>query len=221
MGGRRVKSGPRKGQWQRYRKPARKQQRRRARYPAEYLAVPFAAAWLGGRWMVRKARRKPPPPPKQLPVRRPVRAPAAKTATAPVPAAKPAPPQPQKKVRLHDFQRGPTIMNHISAASEGIAQHIGSWEPENAKDLDGFLAALPELFDTLGGSLRSVAGRLDGLPIHRSVIERLHDIAATIGGMSDFSGEAHATHRAQHEKELERIENPRPQEEFWDVSRQD
>ena len=110
-------------------------------------------------------------------------------------------------------------MNHIDAAAEATTQHIGSWEPENASDLDLFLSGLPGYFDAVAGAFRTVAARLaDGYPVHPGVPERLHEIASTIAGMADFSGEAHATHRAQHERELERLENPRRNEKFWDVT---
>ena len=38
------------------------------------------------------------------------------------------------------------------------------------------------------------------------------------GNEATFSGEAHAIHRTAHADELERIENPRPNERLWDVS---
>ncbi|MGH3304892.1 MAG: hypothetical protein ACRDOK_25135, partial [Streptosporangiaceae bacterium] len=96
--------------------------------------------------------------------------------------------------------------------------HIGAFEPENAHDLDTFLAGLPEFFSSAGQAFRQVAQRLsDGYPVDPSIPDRLNDIGSTIAGMADFSGEAHAAHRARHEHELERIEQPRTNEAFWDV----
>jgi hypothetical protein len=46
----------------------------------------------------------------------------------------------------------------------------------------------------------------------------LAEIAATVAGMGDFAAEAHAIHRMAHAAEMERIENPRPHEELWDVA---
>ncbi|HTV99801.1 MAG TPA: hypothetical protein VMF87_05840, partial [Streptosporangiaceae bacterium] len=106
-------------------------------------------------------------------------------------------------------------MNRIDAASEAVQQHVGQFEPENANDLDSFLARLPDFFATVGSAFRSVAARLsDSYPVDASIPDRLNDIGATIAGMADFSGEAHAAHRARHEKEIERLENPRPNEKF-------
>jgi hypothetical protein len=111
------------------------------------------------------------------------------------------------------------VGNHIDAAAEAIEQHIGSWEPENAFDLDLFLSGLPRLFDSVSGSIGHVASRLgEEFPVHPAVTERLHEIAATVAGMSEFAADAHAIHRVVHEKEIERIEEPRPGEQIWDVT---
>lgn len=112
-------------------------------------------------------------------------------------------------------------MNQIEAAAEAVQQHIGGFEPENAADLERFLSELPGYFDSVANAFRNVADTLsDRYPVEAVVTERLREIGATIGGMSEFSGEAHAAHRAVHEKELARIENPRPGESLWDVSNQ-
>ena len=109
--------------------------------------------------------------------------------------------------------------HHIDAVAEAVEQHIGSWEPENAFDLDTFLAGLPALFESVSGAIGHVASRLgDEFPVDPAVTERLREIAATVSGMSDFAGEAHAIHRVAHAKELERIEDPRPGERMWDVA---
>lgn len=112
-------------------------------------------------------------------------------------------------------------MNRIEAAAEAAREHIGGYEPENASDLDLFLLSLPDYFSEVAAAFRNVADTLaGGYPVEPVVPERLREIAATIGGMGDYAAEAHAAHRAAHERELERIENPRPNEGFWDVSKQ-
>jgi hypothetical protein len=109
-------------------------------------------------------------------------------------------------------------MNAIEAAAEAIEQNVGGWAPDNARDLDTFLSSLPRLFEALAGSLRYVADRLGSdFPVHPSIPEHLNDIASTVNGMSDYAGEAHALHRVAHAHELERIEEPRPGEQMWDV----
>lgn len=108
---------------------------------------------------------------------------------------------------------------HIDAATEAVSEYIGAWAPESAVDLDSFLAGLPRLFDTLAAAVSGVAERLTSeFPVHPSVPEHLEEIAATVAGMSEFAAEAHAIHLVAHSAEMERIENPRPHEELWDVA---
>ena len=110
------------------------------------------------------------------------------------------------------------MSTHIDAATEAVSEHIGAWVPANALDLDMFLAGLPRLFETVASSVATVAERLGSeFPVHPSVPEHLQEIAATVAGMGEFAGEAHAIHRTAHAAEMERIENPRPNEELWDV----
>jgi hypothetical protein len=110
------------------------------------------------------------------------------------------------------------VSSHIDAATEAISQHIGAWVPQNALDLDEFLLGLPLLFEALAASVAGVADRLGAeFPVHPSVPEHLQEIAATVAGMGEFAGEAHAIHRVAHAAEMERIEDPRPNERLWDV----
>jgi hypothetical protein len=112
------------------------------------------------------------------------------------------------------------VVHHIDAAADMVEQQIGTWEPDNAVDLDLFLSNLPRLFEAVSTSIGHVASRLGSdFPVDPAVTERLREIASTVAGMSEFAGEAHAIHRSAHAKELERIEDPRPGEQMWDVAR--
>jgi hypothetical protein len=110
------------------------------------------------------------------------------------------------------------VSSQIDAACEAISEHVGGWAPESAFDLDLFLAGLPALFEALAAAMAGVAERLGAeFPVDPSVPDHLTEIAATVAGMGDFAAEAHAIHRQAHAAELDRIENPRPHEELWDV----
>ena len=52
------------------------------------------------------------------------------------------------------------MSSHIEAATEAVVENIGAWAPENAIDLDLFLAGLPALFEALASSVAGVAERL-------------------------------------------------------------
>lgn len=112
-----------------------------------------------------------------------------------------------------------TVSSPIDAATEALTENIGAWVPENALDLDAFLSGLPRLFEAVASSVSCVAERLGSeFPVHPSVPEHLQEIAATVAGMGEFAGEAHALHRVAHATEMERIEEPRPNEGLWDVA---
>lgn len=140
----------------------------------------------------------------------------------PVPAPRGSRPAYPARVRRTAFYgTGGPAMNNIEAAAEAATDNIGRWEPENAADLDQFLQGLPDYFSAVAQSFAHVAETLsDRYPVHPVVVERLREIGATIGGMTDFSADAYAIHRTAHDRELQRIENPRPGEDLWDVSKQ-
>src|SRR5260221_3938966 len=103
------------------------------------------------------------------------------------------------------------VTNHIDAATEAVTESIGTWAPENALDLDAFLAGLPRLFEAVASSVARVAERLGSeFPVHPSVPEHLQEIAATVARMGEVAGEAYAIHPTAHAPEMERIEEPRP-----------
>jgi hypothetical protein len=109
----------------------------------------------------------------------------------------------------------------VEAAAEAVAQHIGGFTPESAGELDRFLQELPQLFERTAEALAQLADRFGAdLPVHPSVHEHLRELAAVSAGGAEFAEEAWSLHRTMHERELERIENPRPGEDLWDVTAQ-
>jgi hypothetical protein len=113
------------------------------------------------------------------------------------------------------------VGNQIDAATEAIDQGIGSFEPENVDDLGAFLQALPAVYEALGNGLNRLADRFgDELPIHQSVVEHIREMASSAFGLHEYGGEAYQLFVNTHEDDLERLENPRPGEEFMDVSNQ-
>jgi hypothetical protein len=140
---------------------------------------------------------------------------AARPATVP---PHPAPVLLKARAALSPEKGKRAVTNHIDAASEAVIESIGNWAPENALELDAFLAGLPRLFEAVASSVARVAERLGSdFPVHPSVSEHLQEIAATVAGMGEFAEEAYSIHRTAHAAELERIENPRPNERLWDV----
>jgi hypothetical protein len=121
----------------------------------------------------------------------------------------------------HNPGRSRRVSSAVEAATEAIDDNIGSFEPENMDDLAGFLAGLPRLFESLAGSFARIADRFgDELPVHGDVQEHLRELASQAAGLQDYAAEADGIFRAAHADDLNRLENPRPGEEFTDYSRQ-
>jgi hypothetical protein len=107
----------------------------------------------------------------------------------------------------------------VGAAAEAIRDNIGGFNPANATQLDNFLLELPQLFEETAKALADLASRFESeLPIHPSVAEHIKELAAVSGGAAEYAEEGYALHRTAHDRELDRIENPRPHEEVWDVA---
>lgn len=108
------------------------------------------------------------------------------------------------------------MSGHIDNATEALST-LGSWQPENATDINAFLERLPEVTESLGSAISSIADTLGSdNPVDVQVADKLREIASAIAGTSDLTAEAHSTFRSAHEDDLNRLENPRPGEELWD-----
>ena len=106
----------------------------------------------------------------------------------------------------------------VDAASDAIEENIGGFEPGNIGDLGSFLAGLPRLHEALASAYQRVADRFaDDLPLDPAVAEHIRELASQAAAQQDYAAETLGLFRSLHEQELERIENPRPNEKLWDV----
>lgn len=180
--------------------------------------VPAAAALAGGRRLrawIRKRRGKTEPVKDEKPAE-----------TAPEPSEPEPPPERKPGLPLtpntadHPSRR--TNMTHqLEDTAEAIHQGIGGFEPENVDDLGSFLQALPATYDAFTSGLQQLADRFgDELPVHSAVVEHIREMASQFAGLFEYGNEAYGIFRNSHENDLERLENPRPGEEFMDVSKQ-
>lgn len=113
------------------------------------------------------------------------------------------------------------MTNAIEAVSEAIDTHIGGFEPENVNDLRAFLGDLPGRYEREASALTRLADRLsDELPIHQDIAEVFRELAGKAAGDGDFAAELVRVFESRHESDLERLDNPRPGEEFLDYGNQ-
>lgn len=150
-------------------------------------------------------------------------------ASAPKPAKTDGEPQPQPSRQpgaalapsATTPKRRSRVSSRVEAATDAIEENIGSFEPENVEDLGSFLRGLPGLYDAVASSLSRVADRFgDELPVDNRVSEHIREMASQAAGLREYADEAYGIFRAAHEEDLNRLENPRPNEQFMDVSQQ-
>lgn len=85
----------------------------------------------------------------------------------------------------------------------------------------GLSAIAPSLRQVSEG-ITTMAGRMrDEDPVEDVVIEGVEDVGANLYSAADVAEELEATFEQAHERELERIRNPRRGEQRWDVTQQD
>jgi hypothetical protein len=196
------------------RKASGKPPRKRAEVIAAGLALPFAI----GAGLARKLRqrRKGGGQPEDTDKERNTTA-----GPAPEPPER-APGIPLAPSTTHNSGRETRRMSgNVGAAAEAVEQHLGSFSPENVADFDQFLKDLPEFFGAVGAALGRLADRFaDELPIDQAVAEHIREMGAQAAGQQDYASEAYSIFRNVHESDLERLENPRPGEEFLDYSKQ-
>jgi|HubBroStandDraft_2_1064218.scaffolds.fasta_scaffold857163_2 hypothetical protein len=107
------------------------------------------------------------------------------------------------------------------ALKDAIQTHLTPFDPagEGGVATAGLLASLPDVYDEFGKSLRTIADRMGDGPFERAAQEILHELAAATSGMRDKAAESSAQFERDHEGELHRLRNPRPQEAAWDTAR--
>jgi hypothetical protein len=110
----------------------------------------------------------------------------------------------------------------IRALAEEVQAGFAGFNPENITDLRGMFTDFPDFWDQLAEGIRGLATRFDEeLPVDPKVAEAIREMGATIVGLGEHSREMGSLFEAAHEAELRRLDAPRPNEDMWDVSKQD
>lgn len=160
---------------------------------------------------------EPPPEPEPAPK---VPVPAPKAAT---PKPKPGPAVPRPTARPSSTSSSGSVMSsgNITAAAEAMRDYIGGFVPQNAADLTNFVGGLHEVFTALSESLASVSTTFsDDEPVAPAVVDHLEELRSMVSGLVDYAAEAGPIFAQAHEADLERLDNPRPNEQKMDISQQ-
>jgi hypothetical protein len=108
----------------------------------------------------------------------------------------------------------------VKDIAEQFNEAFAKFQPENAGDMIEFFKELPDLFETMADAFGHLGSRMqEEMPLDPRVAERVRELAGHAAGLRDEAQEINGTFRAAHEKEIQRIEEPRPAEEAWDVGR--
>lgn len=113
------------------------------------------------------------------------------------------------------------MSGNIVAASEALRDYVGGFVPQNAADLTAFVSDLSQVFEAFSESLGSINTKFsDDEPVAPAVVDHIEELRAMLNGLVDFAAETGQVFRAAHEADLERLDNPRPNEQKMDISQQ-
>jgi hypothetical protein len=106
----------------------------------------------------------------------------------------------------------------LTNATEEVRNGFSGFKPESAADMIDFFKEFPDFWEALADSLSGLAGRMqDEMPLHPGLAEQIREMTGAVAGLRDTAAELNGQFRNVHEKEIRRIEEPRPGEEAWDV----
>jgi hypothetical protein len=105
------------------------------------------------------------------------------------------------------------------AVQEALDAHIGNWEPDEAQEIEDFFAGMGDFWRNQGQTWHHLAERMSSeLPIAARVRELVDEVAASCTMVGDHADDTYNAHRTDHEGRLDRLENPMPGEETWNVT---
>jgi hypothetical protein len=113
-----------------------------------------------------------------------------------------------------------TTSPRAMALVDAIQTHLAPFHPaaEGGLATAELIAGMGGVYDTLAQALRTVADRMGDGPFQQAAQNLLHELAAGTAGLRDKAAESSAQFERDHEPELKRLREPRPQEQAWDTA---
>jgi len=145
-------------------------------------------------------------------------APAARN-PAPPPAA-PIPVPVHARPISHTTGRTQHAMSHQATKSAGDGtQPIARFDPQDGQELMDFMDSLPDdYFQTKADNVRILAERMAGeMPVEAPFVDVMRQLAAIEARAAENAREALGVFYREHEREIQRIKQPRPGERKWNV----
>lgn len=95
-------------------------------------------------------------------------------------------------------------------------QQMAAFHPSSATEVEAWVADLAGTLTEVGQSFGVLADQMrNGMPFAAPFADSVQEIGVAIGASSGLAQNAHATMRAAHESDFQRIEDPRPDEGMW------
>lgn len=121
----------------------------------------------------------------------------------------------------HDRREEQIKMSTRDAINDAMAQ-IAQFEPQSGMDIVRFLEEQGDNVSAMGEAFTTLADRMASeMPLASPVVDAVRDLGAGLLSLVGIAQDAHGTMLAAHEADLQRIENPRPNEGLWNPDRND
>ena len=106
----------------------------------------------------------------------------------------------------------------LTDLSEQMVGAANGYDPEGMLEWGRDMQAMEQVLTNIGGVLQALQRGADDLPVNQVVKDTIGAVGELQSACSSAAAEIHATFRAVHHAELDRLENPRPNEAKWDAS---
>lgn len=121
-------------------------------------------------------------------------------------------------VGRHAPEKGTSMSNPTAAVVDAYAQ-LARFEPENAREIESFLASLEDMHAESAASLKAMADRFSAEePLQAPVLEAMTQLASFHAGMADHAAEVYQTFRTVHADDLAKLDDPAPNGHKWDIT---
>jgi len=116
---------------------------------------------------------------------------------------------------------GGSMASPITRAAEDFSKAVSTWQPEGPGDMIGTFDGMPEsMREMTSGVAGIVATMQDGMPTNPATKAAADEFLKMMSGLEPAAQELADMFRRDHQTEIDRVENPRPNEELWDVARE-
>lgn len=113
---------------------------------------------------------------------------------------------------------GPMLGNRLEQLSDEMIAAAVGYKPDGMLQWGRDMRTLETVLGNVAQVLRALEHGAEDLPVNKTVLATLGSVAALQQSCSAAAADIHSTFRAVHAAELERLENPRSNEQMWDAA---